>query len=322
MSNKTSRDVASALGIAQSTVSRAFTPGASISPELRDRIHAAAEAIGYRPNLLARGLVAGQSRLIGMVIAPQTNLLYPELVYELSRRLAERDRQLLLLPADDEDAAAEACERLRSYRVDAIVATGVIGEETARAIVSRGMPLVTFNRLIPGVAGVSCDFVAGAAALGRQLLAAGHRSFGFIGGPRGSWVSGAALHGFESVIGGTPATTLSSVHAAYSYDEAASALTRLEAKAGTLPSAILCVSDIVAAGCLDHLRYSGAEPALPAPSLVSFSTNGASRWAGYKLSGCLQPTSRMIEELARLVCSEMLDQKTSDHICIMPDLVT
>ena len=129
----TSRDVAKALGIAQSTVSRAFTPGAPISPDLRERVHAAAAALGYRPNLLARGLIAGRSRLIGVLIAPQTNLLYPELLYELGRRLAAEDHQLLLFTVADEDAAARAIDRLQSFRVDAVLATGILGEAGARS---------------------------------------------------------------------------------------------------------------------------------------------------------------------------------------------
>ncbi|MCA3674787.1 MAG: LacI family DNA-binding transcriptional regulator, partial [Methylobacterium sp.] len=63
----TSADVARLAGVSQSAVSRVFTPGASASPETAAKVRAAAERLGYRPNVLARAMITGRSRIIGLV---------------------------------------------------------------------------------------------------------------------------------------------------------------------------------------------------------------------------------------------------------------
>lgn len=65
----TSLDVARRAGVSQSAVSRVFTPGASVSPGMAAKVKQAAEELGYRPNVLARSLITGNSRMIGVVVA-------------------------------------------------------------------------------------------------------------------------------------------------------------------------------------------------------------------------------------------------------------
>ncbi|MFQ6163127.1 LacI family DNA-binding transcriptional regulator [Sinorhizobium meliloti] len=57
----TSNDVARLAGVSQSAVSRYFTPGTSVSKKTAEKIRAAAEELGYRPNVLARSLITGRS---------------------------------------------------------------------------------------------------------------------------------------------------------------------------------------------------------------------------------------------------------------------
>jgi len=65
----TSLQVAQKAGVSQSAVSRVFTPGASVSKKTADKVRMAADALGYRPNVLARAMVSGKSRIIGLVVA-------------------------------------------------------------------------------------------------------------------------------------------------------------------------------------------------------------------------------------------------------------
>jgi len=83
----TSVDVARLAKVSQSAVSRTFTPGASVSPATRAKVLAAAQQLGYRPNALARSLISGRSRIIGLVVAYLENHFYPLVVERLSRAL-------------------------------------------------------------------------------------------------------------------------------------------------------------------------------------------------------------------------------------------
>ena len=61
----TALDVAERAGVSRSAVSRVFTPGASVSERTAKKVRSAAEALGYRPNVLARSLITGRSRIDG-----------------------------------------------------------------------------------------------------------------------------------------------------------------------------------------------------------------------------------------------------------------
>ncbi|MEM1356540.1 MAG: LacI family DNA-binding transcriptional regulator, partial [Planctomycetota bacterium] len=65
----TSLEVAELAGVSRSAVSRVFTPGASVSEKTAAKVRRAADKLGYRPNVLARSLMTGRSRMIGLVVA-------------------------------------------------------------------------------------------------------------------------------------------------------------------------------------------------------------------------------------------------------------
>ena len=77
MSKVTSLDVAERAGVSQSAVSRVFTPGASASAKTVEKVKKVARELGYRPNVLARAMVSGKSRIIGLVVAYLENQFYP-----------------------------------------------------------------------------------------------------------------------------------------------------------------------------------------------------------------------------------------------------
>ena len=81
----TSAEVALRAGVSQSAVSRVFTPGASASPSTVERVKKAANELGYRPNSLARAMVSGKSRIIGLVVAYLENQFYPEALERLHK---------------------------------------------------------------------------------------------------------------------------------------------------------------------------------------------------------------------------------------------
>ena len=83
----TSQQVAQKAGVSQSAVSRVFTPGASASMKTIEKVQKAAAELGYRPNSLARAMVSGKSRIIGLVVAYLNNQFYPEALENLSLSL-------------------------------------------------------------------------------------------------------------------------------------------------------------------------------------------------------------------------------------------
>ena len=94
----TSLDVAKKAGVSQSAVSRVLTPGGSASKKTAEKVISAVNELGYRPNSLARSLITGKSRIIGLVVAYLNNRFYPEALEKLSNRLQKEGYQVLILP--------------------------------------------------------------------------------------------------------------------------------------------------------------------------------------------------------------------------------
>ena len=71
----TSHDVAREANVSQATVSRAFTSPDSVSLEARERIYAAAERLDYSPNAMARSLSSRSSRIVGLIVPHNLEIL-------------------------------------------------------------------------------------------------------------------------------------------------------------------------------------------------------------------------------------------------------
>lgn len=163
----TAADVARAAGVSRSAVSRAFTPGASVSPEMRARVTEAAEALGYRVNMLARGVNQQQSNLVGIVVSGFSPPFLPTMLAPLVRELAGRGLAPLLMDAGRGDNMEDSPRDLLSYRVaGAVLTSGMPPIELAREYSRSRVPVVMINRTaaLAGVDTVGGDNRQGGAA--------------------------------------------------------------------------------------------------------------------------------------------------------------
>ncbi|MEM9442176.1 MAG: LacI family DNA-binding transcriptional regulator, partial [Pseudomonadota bacterium] len=100
MADKVSaQHVADLAGVSRSAVSRVFTPGASVSKRTAEKVRKAAAKLGYRPNAVARSLITGRTRMIGLVVAYLENYFYPEALEKLSNALQKRGYHVLVFMA-------------------------------------------------------------------------------------------------------------------------------------------------------------------------------------------------------------------------------
>ncbi|MFL5703957.1 MAG: LacI family DNA-binding transcriptional regulator, partial [Ktedonobacteraceae bacterium] len=67
------KDVAETAGVSTATVSRVLSNGLHVRPEVRERVMAAVEQLGYRPNLVARSLRSQQSTTLGLIVSDIRN---------------------------------------------------------------------------------------------------------------------------------------------------------------------------------------------------------------------------------------------------------
>ncbi|MEM1152329.1 MAG: LacI family DNA-binding transcriptional regulator, partial [Pseudomonadota bacterium] len=186
----TSLDVAARAGVSQSAVSRVFTPGGSASKETVDKVRRAAAELGYRPNVLARSLITGRSRIIGLVVAYLENQFYLDALERLSDALQSQGYRLMVFLAADTDPDLDrVVDELLDYQVDGIIAASVgLSDGLVTRCDAAGIPVVLFNRGHQDrrFSQITSDNAQGAEEAARFFIAGGHQRIAQITGLAGS----------------------------------------------------------------------------------------------------------------------------------------
>lgn len=305
----TSAEVAAKAGVSQSAVSRVFTPGASASARTAEKVRKAAKELGYRPNVLARAMVSGKSRIIGLVVAYLDNQFYPVALERLSNALQAEGYHVLIFMAsqtagDIDGVVAEILD----YQVDGIVAASVaLSSDLTARCAAAGVPLVLFNRAQDSaeISAVTSDNVAGGRKAAEFLLAAGHSKIGYIAGWEGASTQGDREFGFTEALAEASLSLHSREVGQYTMQGAREATLRMFAK--DAPEAVFVANDHMAFAVMDALRY---ELGLSIPqdvSVIGYDDVPMAAWPAYNLTTVRQPANRMVAQTVSLLLSQVED---------------
>lgn len=294
----TSAQVAALAGVSQSAVSRVFTPGASASKETIAKVRAAAEKLGYRPNALARGLITGRTRMIGLIVAYLDNQFYPVALELLSRALQERGYHILVFMAENStEKVAQVMGELLDYQVDGIITASVaMSNDLTSRCAAAGIPVVMFNRGQDDVrlSEVTSDNVAGGRRVAEFLLAGGHRRIAHVMGWQGSSTGRDRARGFAEAMQAAGVAPFAMIDGMYARETAAEVARGLFGGADR-PDAIFVGNDHMAFAVMDALRF---ELGLSVPgdvSIVGYDDVPLAAWPAYNLTTIRQPVRRMVE---------------------------
>lgn len=303
----TSQDVAVRAGVSQSAVSRVFTPGASVSAKTRAKVRKAAADLGYRPNVLARSLITGKSRIIGLVVAYLDNQFYPLALEKLSTALQEKGYHVLIFMASNaRENLDKVLDEILDYQVDGIVAASVaLSSDFAARCTQAGVPVVLFNRTQDDdrLSAVTSDNLAGGAKVADFLVAGGHARIGYIAGWDGASTQRDRERGFSEALARHGRTLYARTDGLF--DEAAArAAARAMFDRPQRPDAVFVANDHMAFLALDVIRH---ELGLLVPedvSVVGYDDVPLAAWSSYDLTTVRQSANRMV---ARTVTT-LLDQ--------------
>ena len=204
MPGPTIYDVASAAGVATSTVSRAFSSPTRVSPTTREHVLAVAAKLGYRPNPNARALLSGKHHTIGMVVSDITNPHYFELIRGAEQRARASEYTLILVNAEESPRIEyEQIQRLLKSVDGFLLAASRLPDENLRHLAAE-RPIVLMNRQLTGVTSVVLDHEHGCQQIVAHLASLGHERITYLAGPRNSWMAAtrwAALHRAAKALG-------------------------------------------------------------------------------------------------------------------------
>jgi DNA-binding LacI/PurR family transcriptional regulator len=303
----TSYDVARLAGVSQSAVSRCFRPGGSVSPEMREKIMAAAETLGYRPNAIAQGLITRRSNMVAVVISNLTNLHYPEVLAELTSRLSDRGIRVLLFTLSNESQIDEVIDQIWRYQVDGAIVAARLSRQQAEAFNKARIPLVLYNRQLEDapVSSVMCESGAGEAMLVDGMIASGARAFGLIAGPEDSTVGEARVRGALDRLAHAGVTDIAIDRGNFSYESGYDAAVRL--LRGRPLDALIATNDVMAIGAMDAARIDFRLAVPDDISVVGFDGVAPARWASYRLTTVRQPVGRMTQAAVSMLMDRIAD---------------
>lgn len=311
ISRVTSRDVAVAAGVHQSTVSRALRGAPGVADSTRSTIKELAQALGYVPNRSARTLREQGSRVVGVMVDNLDNPFYHLLLAHIHRGVSEAGfSTVLLVDPLHRRADFSRLERLLDSSLDGlVVSTAALDSDTPARLVQQGIPIVLAVRSVPGldVDIVEPDNMAAGREAARHLIELGHESIAVIMGPAVVSTSAERLRGVLEVAGDA-IDPQNIVHGQYSHDSGQSLLQRVMQRESP-PTAIIAGNDIIAIGVLDAARRAGI--GVPEDlSIIGFDDIPMSSWHSFRLTTVHQDVQGMAAQAARCLIERI---QNPDH---------
>lgn len=266
MSRVTSRDVARAAGVSQSTVSRILNGRAPalVTEQTRECVTRLARELDYAPNAAARQLRRRTARALGLIFPSAAHNVtalfsFAQMFSGLAEVTEAAGYALVLCPST---TAERAVEMQRVGQVDgALVILPLVDDPRVRGLLGTGAPLVLMNQVpdADGLNWVDFDNVGSSREAVLHLVAGGHRRVGFIGWT-GLVNTQLRLQGYREALAAAGAeedpALIQSVPEPMLYPQGTEAMRRL-LSLPCPPTAVFCGSDLLAVGVLHAAHASG-----------------------------------------------------------------
>ncbi len=242
-------DVARQAGVSQPTVSLVLSnnPKARVAKSTRARVLQVAKELGYRPNLLALGLVHQRSFALGLIVPGFANPVYANIVSGAERVAAETGYAVLLCETELVNAAHHL-QALIDRQVDGVIIAGLAAATLPQEDLRR-LNVVLINQPSETYSSVAGDSLAAGRIAAEHLLELGHEQIAFIGPSTSLPAFRLRERGFAQALQAAGIAPPSDYwqRADASVDGGRKALRAL-LTLGTPPTAVFCATDIIALG--------------------------------------------------------------------------
>jgi DNA-binding LacI/PurR family transcriptional regulator len=264
---------------------------------------------------MASGLITKRSNLVAVLISNLTNLYYPEVLAEITRRLSDHGIRVLLFALQAESDVEAMLDQVWRYRVDGAIVAARLSPEQLGEFARRQVPVVLYNRFGEGeaVPSVCCDSIGGERQLVDLLVSAGHSVFGIIAGPDDSYVSAERVKGAQRRLEELNHKAFV-VTGAFDYESGETGLRSLMATTRKKLDALICANDLMAIGAIDCARVTYKLGVPEDLSIVGFDGVAPATWASYRLSTIRQPVRRMTEAAVAMLIERIEDPELPPEV--------
>ncbi len=326
------KDVARKAGVSYQTVSKVIRNQIQVSPEVRERVYAAIEELGYLPNAAAQNLRTRASRLIGYSWQQDRQYQFSSVLQEFQHSVVESAEDLgyhvLLFPQrHNRDLNTMYAEHVRTGRIDGFILSSVEYNDPRIPIIEAlGVPAVCFGRAdgdMP-LPYVDVDGRAGIVTAVNHLIAQGHRRIAVLAWPETSRVGSERLAGYVDAMAaaGLEIDPRWLVRGAgetdYGYTAARELLALPEQRR---PTAIVTLLDVIAIGAMRAVEDCGLRVGCDV-AVTGFDDMPIIQYLKPGLTSLRQPVwqvgQRVVDLLVTLLQGETPPVR---HIMLKPELI-
>ncbi|ANW25518.1 LacI family transcriptional regulator [Vibrio coralliilyticus] len=309
----TSKDVAKLAGVSQSTVSRVFISGSSVSEKTKQKVYEAAKALNYRPNAFARSLTTNESKLIGLVFPDADYPIHMKTLQLISSELQKLGYSAVLIPWQVDDKENHSIPNIFQYRVDGVIAaSATFNKSLYEECEEFNIPIVQYARVVEGTKSsyvISDNYEAGQQAA--QLLAeCGVKHPVYLTGEVPTFTNAERQKGFSSEFEDLTGTLPQVVEANYDYTAALDDIRQL-LKRNDRPDAVFCATDNLAMALMDVARYEFNLRIPQDLQVIGFDNIPQTEWLSYQLTTFRQDFKRLARESVKIVVDQINEQNTS-----------
>ncbi len=289
----TIKDIAKALGVSPSTVSRALKGHPDISPETRKAVSDLAARLKYEPNAIALSLKQSRSNSIGVIIPEMVHYFFSSVLSGITDVAYDAGFTVIICQSNEiHEREVANVKALYANRVDGILIS--ISKDSdefdhLNFLIDNDIPVVFFDRFAPGIV---CDKVIvddfdAAYKATKHLIDEGRRRIAHFSGPQKLLIGRERLEGYKKALksAGIPIDESLIIHAE-NFEMAREAVSKLM-ELPKPPDGIFAVNDLTAIGAMLTLQKRGIK--VPDEvAIVGFSDG--------KFSGIVEPNLSSVDQ--------------------------
>lgn len=305
----TIRDVAREAGVSIATVSYVLNDTGAVSEATRRRVLEAVQKLGYRPSVIARGLQARESRMIGYSWQPtppdQFNPILEKFIHSMAEAAARHGYHVLTFPETDDEIAAYQ-EMVESGRVDGFILSNTnLNDPRIRHLLDIGFPFVAFGRSNPewDFAWVDVDGADGVWQAVNHLLELGHQRIACLAWPEASLTGQYRLQGYRQAMteAGLDVDPDWIMRVENDYYHAYYATqTLLALPPARRPTAVVALTDLMAIGVMNAAADAGLQVG-PDLAVVGFDDAPITGYLRPPLTSLRQPIAEVGERVVTML---------------------
>lgn len=329
----TIKDIAKALGLSTSTVSRALRDSYEISPETKKLVLAYAENIHYRPNPIALSLKEKRSRSIGIIVCEIANSFFSQIINGIESIAYDKGYNVIIAQSHESyEREVINVQYLASRSIDGLlvsVSSETQNLEHLKNLHERGFPIVFFDRIVDEMEThkVIVDNEKGAYQATEHLIKSGYQRIAALAGSEFLSITKERLKGYKNALEDNgyffdENNIKHCLHGGMLYPEVENALHDLFSQEQK-PDAIIATADKLTTNCLRYFKLRN----IIVPNevaLIGFSNLDLTDLLSPSLSVVRQPAFEMGEICTDLLIQQIESKRPSkdfERMVLQPELI-